>query len=409
VAINKRRVIQIFNDMLPQITTGISSPSQEPDRVFIIEGFSMTLTGRSLELFNECVDEIRNDRSVAISTSLGFVENLVARCVKECLQNNIADAEPIVRTHLAIFDGALNEYQYYAPIDNLILNNLSLLVGNIRFLTFDESTYQMWFNKYSGYENKEAIAQRVEPLKNMTIAQIQVSAFDEDRAIQVGSQEIEIALNVLRWIGYMLYGTMQRAWIGISGDVHRQMSLPSLLEKGDSLKLPRSRKGAVRTYEIDEEAVDLFKKLGLSKISQILMKPQSDRTDMESRLLTAINFFGKAVQETDSIDAFLKTTIAMETLLIRDNTEPITGNLAERTAFLLGDSLEARLELRKLVSTLYGTRSRITHHGSTDNAVASLETLQNICFDLLYKITDVVDQYKTIKDLIVWIDELKYS
>lgn len=276
---------------------------------------------------------------------------------------------------------------------------------------FDDFALGKWFEKYSGYsvEKKHAIGKRVEPLKDRAIAHVIVHAFDEKQAVEIARQEVESVLNVLRWVGFYINGSIQRAWIGMSGEVHRQLSLPSILEHGDKVTLPRAMQGALRPYEISEQVAIYYTKFGLLNISRILKKPIQMRSEMEKRLLTAVNFFGKAVQDKDPVDAFLKTTIAMETLLVRDNTEPITGNLSERTAFLLKDTLDGRLELRRLVTTLYGTRSRIAHHGSTDEAMASLQTIQNICFDLLYKVTSIIDKYETIRNLVGWIDELKFS
>lgn len=412
MSINKKRVRQIFDEIMRQIYVGIPTQSRKTERLFVIEGFAMTLFGRSKELFNECVEEILKEKSVASSTSRDFIENLVARWIKACVENDISDTEHIIKEGLAIFEGKLNRYELSVPIDNLILKDLSLLIGNVRLFKFDDFALGNWFEKYTGYsvDKKHAIGKRVEPLKDRAIAHVIVHAFDEKQAVEIARQEVESVLNVLRWVGFYINGSIQRAWIGMSGEVHRQLSLPSILEQSDKVTLPRAMQGALRPYEIGERVAIYYTKFGLSNISRILKKPIQKRSEMEKRLLTAVNFFGKAVQETDPVDAFLKTTIAMETLLLRDNnTEPITGNLSERTAFLLKDTLDGRLELRRLVSTLYGTRSRIAHHGSTDEAMASLPTIQNICFDLLYKVASIIDKHETVESLVGWIDELKFS
>ncbi|MFD1674288.1 hypothetical protein [Alicyclobacillus fodiniaquatilis] len=408
--INKRYVIELFNQMLAQSTVITDMKEREPGRVFIHEGFYTTLTGHTLDIFNECVDEILKDKILVTSVSRTFVEKLIIACAKECIEQQITDANDIMRTHLAIFDAPPADYEFRIAIDNLTLHGLSLILGDVRISTFDTSTFHHWVDKYAQYKHFTDIASHAGQLENKPVACVQVSAFDKDQAQNIAKQRIEDALDILRWAGRTAYSLDSRAWIGLSGRIFRQHSLPALLESDkDGLTMPRNSEGAQLNFGIIGDIAERFHRMGVHRIGRILVKPLKVRTDLEKRLMTALRFHGKSVQETDPIDAFLNATTVLECLLIKDNNEPIIINLADRTAFLLGEQREQRLQVRNDVKRLYSTRSAITHHGSVDGVIADLSTIQDIAYYLIYRFVGLTDKFDDLESLVKWLDELKFS
>jgi hypothetical protein len=78
------------------------------------------------------------------------------------------------------------------------------------------------------------------------------------------------------------------------------------------------------------------------------------------RIAVALNMFWVASSSKDSIQAFLRFTTLLESLISSGSTE-ITHQLAERVALLLGHNQEQRIAVYNSMTSLYETRSRLVH------------------------------------------------
>ena len=79
-------------------------------------------------------------------------------------------------------------------------------------------------------------------------------------------------------------------------------------------------------------------------------------------LKTAIEWaFDSLTNDNDTV-AFIQACIGLEAILGDNNTmENLTNTLADRCAYLLGDSISARKRIRKDFKKLYGIRSKVVH------------------------------------------------
>ncbi len=176
-------------------------------------------------------------------------------------------------------------------------------------------------------------------------------------------------------------------------------------------------------------------KLGFQSLNEILMKDHL--THLDRRLLTSIRLFGAAcdVVVTKSIikgpiglglpskipqgiifeeipmnDRLLKLFTSLESLLIFDD-EPITNNIAERSAFLLGNSYEERIKIKKFLKKMYKFRSAYIHHGECKVDYEKLEMLVNLVQQVILKFLFIKNEFRleNEKDLKRWFEEMKLS
>ncbi len=104
--------------------------------------------------------------------------------------------------------------------------------------------------------------------------------------------------------------------------------------------------------------------LWFSELSKILSKRERERSHFERLLVTAIDLFGTAMNQSNSREAYLNFVTALESLLLKEK-EP-RGLLAERVAIIAGESYEAREDLFNDMEHIYDVRSKIVHSGFTD-------------------------------------------
>jgi len=103
----------------------------------------------------------------------------------------------------------------------------------------------------------------------------------------------------------------------------------------------------------------------LPTVEKTLCLITKNRTNVENRMLNAAIWGGKAIYEGATAIGYLQCMMAIESLLNVDQGQiispSITNQIAERTAFLLYDSLQDRLIMDKKMRELYNARSKIAH------------------------------------------------
>ena len=156
-----------------------------------------------------------------------------------------------------------------------------------------------------------------------------------------------------------------------------------------------------------QQLLDTNKKrnLGFSKITDLLTKK---RNGLEDRLISAIQWAGKATVEGKKEEAFLLYAISLESLVLLDNEkEELTYRLRTRVAHLLGKDLENRKKISAKVRDLYEIRSKIVHSGwfqVTDADLSLMRLYSKGC--ILHILNDEpFSSMNSINSLVEWFNE----
>ena len=132
-------------------------------------------------------------------------------------------------------------------------------------------------------------------------------------------------------------------------------------------------------------------------------------TDFRKDLYDALILYSRQSLALEISDKLVFTLAALESLLLRDSSEPIQKNLGERMAFLVGQSVPERKEIAKNVEDVYRIRSAFVHHGQTPQHVESLDRFLRAVWTTLLKLLSLVDQYPTKAALISALEDQKFS
>ncbi|MDA2392158.1 HEPN domain-containing protein [Bacillus cereus] len=153
---------------------------------------------------------------------------------------------------------------------------------------------------------------------------------------------------------------------------------------------------------------------GHDKIWGILAK--DNPSNLEKRIITAIEWSGKALRDEESARAFTQYIFGLEALLQFQQrgvmvSPSITYQISEFAAFIISDEFEGRLEIEKMVKNLYGKRSAIAHGGSSDvNETELLEAMHLNKLIITSLLTnEVFRDFKTVEQIGEWVKIQKYS
>lgn len=187
----------------------------------------------------------------------------------------------------------------------------------------------------------------------------------------------------------------------------------------------------------------------IAKINQILDKEESNRNDIEDKILLAVNIVGTNDSNPNVNVRFLFCIVAMEILLIENPNRGITHRLIERMAFLLADDEDwlryykvkilqksinnkkitkkyitrhlknSRMELSSTMFQLYKKRSNIAHKTESHITEQDYDLAKILLLKLVIKMLGLLDQgiecvdkkqnYQENKSLGYLVSQLKFE
>ena len=102
--------------------------------------------------------------------------------------------------------------------------------------------------------------------------------------------------------------------------------------------------------------------------------------------------------------------MALESILLRNNTEAIQQNLAERIAFSIEKSSNGRQNVAKTIRNNYPMRSNYVHHGvQTIEEREEIDKLLDITWRMFIFLAHNINRFKTKDDFIKALENIKYS
>jgi hypothetical protein len=138
-------------------------------------------------------------------------------------------------------------------------------------------------------------------------------------------------------------------------------------------------------FDPEEFDVDPGVRKAFHRASDIMRSGQ--RSSLLERVITAMEWAGKAVCCAAGHESFTFYMIAMEGLLLcPSETDSKCGPLIRRAALLLSDAEEVRKKIKRRISHLYGIRSSIVHTGSGCVSAAELESLKLYCLSCIVRV-----------------------
>lgn len=152
---------------------------------------------------------------------------------------------------------------------------------------------------------------------------------------------------------------------------------------------------------------------GNDKIWSLITKKK--QTEIEKRLLQAIEWIGKGVHDKDKSKALVQFVFAIEGMLQYNDktiiTPSIVSQLSDWLAFIIDDDQIERKRIAKYFKQTYGKRSAIVHGGtkSIDDDDLHLAFQISKLMVLTFLTKDPFCNMKTISELNEYITELKFK
>jgi hypothetical protein len=163
--------------------------------------------------------------------------------------------------------------------------------------------------------------------------------------------------------------------------LHRQLAISSHQRFGIDLTIgpdcyylrsSSRREPRARGVSIDQPFQNRFSRLPL----QELIHASLSDDPLARRISTALGWLFESRRDAAASAALVKTAIALESLLIHNQTEPLTASLSDRAAMILTKDAQMRRKVSRAVKDFYAARSVVVHGRGRRSGQISAELIE---------------------------------
>jgi len=177
------------------------------------------------------------------------------------------------------------------------------------------------------------------------------------------------------------------------------------------LRYIRSHDRSPRTVEgipVDGRFVGRFGRVGFPGLYDFCCKPIA----LAPRIRTCLNWLYESRKEINPQAAIVKSVVALETLLISSESEPLARTLSERVAFMLASDPQEREQLCRIIKHIYSIRSGVVHGGRKKMANFSernLESLDRLVLLACLTVAANENLWPSMESLCKWCETERWS
>ncbi len=156
---------------------------------------------------------------------------------------------------------------------------------------------------------------------------------------------------------------------------HRRYGFDLAISPGfEYLRSSSRRDSPPRGVQVTPSFVRRVSRCGFPTLLGVLMAD----SDLGKRIWQGVTWLFESRLEPSGSAAVVKSAIALESLLIANDSESLRGPLSERAAFLLSDSASTRRRISRGVKAFYDLRSAVVHGGRRRSTVSPSEVIEGV-------------------------------
>ncbi|PID03937.1 hypothetical protein CSV67_00185 [Sporosarcina sp. P2] len=407
-----KKVFQLFNKLQSVVEKGgVKREDDEPFLRFeagkstlIIQGFD------NVNVFNETVDYLwKSDQDIFDTFTRVTIKNILVDLLSSSIEGEEVTLD-IIKKMIADLKEILEEsFEVLYPVFGVnYFKAEPLEIGP--YTIYNKNIHRsVLIKKYPYSESILSLELDDEYYGSDVVISVYENARELSRANEKACVKFRQFEDTIR---FMIGDYSKRYDVGIYNFNSYRRTNSIILSKTNA-GLNNSMSGTIDSINLHQFPID-DAEYGHDRIWRILAK--TNPTNLEKRIITAIEWAGKAMRDEEPARAFTQYIFGLEALLQFQQkgvlvSPSITYQISEFAAFIITDELESRLVIEKTVKKLYSKRSAIAHGGSSDVDVKDV----NEAMYLLKQIVMILlkDQdfkgFNSIEQIGEWVKIKKYS
>jgi hypothetical protein len=333
-------------------------------------------------------EEIQNNKTLRDLVSKNLVKDLIFDWIRD--NHKQRSSSSMTEYVLTECGKQIKEFEIWIPVSKLLLFGTNIRVGRV---TFKSVTKEM-LDAYLGDTPEMTAEVRVgakrirSELQGYAAAAIKVVA-EPQRANEIAYDEADKALSLLRFYSPVNSDPTRVSYAAILGEQHEDSFHRLVVENGKIINYHCGLLDKGSPYwQLDQSYVEDL--TGLDILSALLSR--KDRTDFQEKLLAALLQYSRNCLARDPSDKLVNILVALESVILQNENEPLGKNVGERMAALIGSTVDDRKRILVNVAKTYRLRSSFVHHGKRIS-LDELETLKEFMMNAWRCLGSLVDLY----------------
>jgi hypothetical protein len=371
---------------------------------------STGLFDRSHARFIRLCEELQGSEAFSRTISMTLVAETVFDWMRRRYQNTAKDT--MTDFVSARCEPEVTDLEVWIPVAGTEVE-LEIDLGKVTLKPVSQETLNRWAAEWSSRRANITPLKRF--LSDVGTKQIAVAAMtltaEPIRAVEIAQEETETALSILRYFSFANLHPPMSTYCAVSGTEH--VERPKYMVLQDRLLTSAGRVEANLRYRhpwrIDGDLLGKMKAKGLDILVRLISLEEANRTEFQNTLLKALKTYSKSSLAQDLSDKLLYVVTALEFALLKDDKESLQKHVGERMAFLVGESLEARIDIIKSYKRAYKLRSAAVHHGAVLTDAEKVAAFMRDAWETFNRLINESDRFATKEELIDFIDDIKFS
>jgi hypothetical protein len=351
----------------------VNGMQEEVGRVFFAgkNGFGLVDTG--YQALTKLAEQIQTTSLLRDSVRVEFIRDIVFDWVAESYGK--ATVEPLSVVVLRKVTEEIKEHEIWIPIHRSYVES-PILMGNVIFQTVSAAMMDSWQAGARAETKDEEAVLRVylskerSRLQGCAAATTKVRA-ERGKAVEVARYRAGRAAALLRFFSPANWTPKLRSYCVPLGSENLGETAELFIESGRIVNYQRGALDMRQPAWAFTNAQIAENRRPLEQLNRLATEGR--KTGYQEALLDALLLYSRSSIASDPADKIVYLFAALESLLLRNDNEPITKNLGERMAFMSGKDVSSRKAIVANTSDTYKVRSSFVHHG---NSVGDLETLE---------------------------------
>jgi hypothetical protein len=358
------------------------------------------------------------DLAEAIQSLPALRSILSGTFVEQQLFGWIADRyklNPVPESFCAFLDAqskdSVKSVTIWIPIANLEIEK-AFPIASSQLLPLSSAIISGWTEKFpqTNPEARAAWSKTIDRFRKdfqgRAAVQLKVSA-EPQRALELAQEEADKATALLGIVSTAMHIPDIKCLSRPKGS--EGMAIFNAILEGDYNNFNFNRsivdKGSTRSWRMDAEEIRRARIDVIDQASAII--GEKTPTQFKKTILNALFLYANAAFTAEPVEKLVYILSSLESVLLRNETEPIQQNLGERMAVLLYSTLEARKEVIKTIRQIYGVRSQYLHHGHSRSELTEVRTFLGYAWWFFVQLLANSDRFSEKEKFLNAIDDKK--
>jgi len=388
---------------------GVNRMGEEIGRYWNSNGMRVGWEGEKFEQIKSLAHRFEMASPIKDTISEKFLVDAVFKWLRETLERKRSD---VLSDYLAgRCADALEKNDIWIPVCRTH-SAQDFALGDVEFRTVSKEMMEEWFRKLypqgiHGPAAEYTVNRERSQIQGRIAVRIKLKA-ERQKAREVAHAAATEAVGLLRFLSHANWTSKIVSYAVPLGSEHTFQAVELFVKDG---AITTSNKSVIEKgppeWSVDEARA--FSPGVLESLQELASNPK--RTAFRSDLYEALQLHSRSSIAAAVSHKIVFVIAAIESLLLKNSTEPIQKNLGERMAFIIGNSLEERKEVVANVEEFYRIRSRLIHHGR-EAAPHDVEVIDKFFFNVWWTfrcLLDQVDRFKSREELLAYLEDKKLS